>query len=202
MHYLTEFATSLIVFSLVATTLEMLIPNSNFKKYVQFVIGLILIVLIFSPISKLLKTDFSDDVLKNISNFETASLDTIASEVETQKNEIFEANKEYILSEFSTALMQTANEELVQKFNYSIVELQVELIDENSEVDYENIKEINVRITTNESSESVLPVKKVRIGEEVKEVTKQETRDLREVQKFLIKTWELEDSDIAVNISL
>lgn len=202
MHYLTEFATSLIVFSLVATTLEMLIPNSNFKKYVQFVIGLILIVLIFSPISKLLKTDFSDDVLKNISNFETASLDTIASEVETQKNEIFEANKEYILSEFSTALMQTANEELVQKFNYSIVELQVELIDENSEVDYENINEINVRITTNESSESVLPVKKVRIGEEVKEVTKQETRDLREVQKFLIKTWELEDSDIAVNISL
>lgn len=202
MHYLTEFATSLIVFSLVATTLEMLIPNSNFKKYVQFVIGLILIVLIFSPISKLLKTDFSDDVLKNISNFETASLDTIASEVETQKNEIFEANKEYILSEFSTALMQTANEELVQKFNYSIVELQVELIDENSEVDYENIKEINVRITTNESSESVLPVKKVRIGEEVKEVTKQETRDLREVQKFLIKTWELEESDIAVNISL
>lgn len=202
MHYLTEFATSLIVFSLVATTLEMLIPNSNFKKYVQFVIGLILIVLIFSPISKLLKTDFSDDVLKNISNFETASLDTIASEVETQKNEIFEANKEYILSEFSTALMQTANEELVQKFNYSIVELQVELIDENSEVDYENINEINVRITTNESSESVLPVKKVRIGEEVKEVTKQETRDLREVQKFLIKTWELEESDIAVNISL
>lgn len=202
MHYISEFATSLIIFSLVATLLEMLIPNSNFKKYVQFVIGLILVVIIFTPVSRLLKNDFYNEVSKGIENVTNDSSNQIEAAIDAQKVEIMAGNKEYILNEFSAALIENANEEMIQKFNYSIDNIDIVLKDENSEVDYENISQINVRLTSNENSKGILPVEEIRVGEKGKNVNKQATRDLLEVQKFLIEKWELGDTDIGVNITL
>lgn len=202
MQFITEFAMSLIIFSLVATLLEMIIPNSNFKKYVQFVIGLVLVVIIFTPMAKLLRSDIDQKVSEGIESVTNDSTNQVEELMNAQKGEILAGNKEYILNEFSKALKENANEEMVREFSYSIDAIDIVLKDDKSEVDYENISEINVRIGSNENSESVLPIEKIRIGEKNKGTNQQATRDLLEVQKFLIKTWELDATDIKVNITL
>lgn len=202
MQFITEFAMSLIIFSLVATLLEMIIPNSNFKKYVQFVIGLVLVVIIFTPMAKLLRSDIDQKVSEGIESVTNDSTNQVEELMNAQKGEILAGNQEYILNEFSKALKENANEEMVRKFSYSIDAIDIVLKDDKSEVDYENISEINVRIGSNENSESVLPIEKIRIGEKNKSTNQQATRDLLEVQKFLIKTWELDATDIKVNITL
>jgi stage III sporulation protein AF len=60
MSYLTEWITSIILFILLATVVEMLLPNSSMQKYTKLVIGLLLIVVILTPILKLLSTDLDE----------------------------------------------------------------------------------------------------------------------------------------------
>ena len=47
-------------FLLLATMLHLILPNSNLQKYVKFVVSLLLVVLILTPLFKLLQTDVNE----------------------------------------------------------------------------------------------------------------------------------------------
>ena len=63
MEFITSWVTNIIVFVLLATVIDMLLPNSAMQKYAKMVIGLLLIAVIISPILKLFHSDF-DGLLK------------------------------------------------------------------------------------------------------------------------------------------
>ncbi|WP_010173532.1 stage III sporulation protein AF [Bacillus coahuilensis] len=65
MNYLIEWITNIIIFILLATVIEMLLPSNQMKKYTKMVIGLLLISIILTPLFKLLSQDF-EQMLKEI----------------------------------------------------------------------------------------------------------------------------------------
>ncbi|MFP3440851.1 stage III sporulation protein AF, partial [Pantoea sp. SIMBA_133] len=58
MAVITGWITNIIVLILLATVLELLLPNSSMQRYVKMVIGLMLMAVILSPILTIFTKDF------------------------------------------------------------------------------------------------------------------------------------------------
>ena len=58
MSFLTSWISNIIIFILLATVIDMLLPSSSLQKYTKMVIGLLLIAIIITPILRLFQTNF------------------------------------------------------------------------------------------------------------------------------------------------
>ncbi len=58
MSFLTSWISNIIIFILLATVIDMLLPSSSLQKYTKMVIGLLLIAIIITPILSLFQTNF------------------------------------------------------------------------------------------------------------------------------------------------
>ena len=72
MDLFKEWITNIILFVLLATVIDMLLPSSNMQKYTKMVTGLLLIAIILTPILKLISSDFEKE-LASVSIFERKS---------------------------------------------------------------------------------------------------------------------------------
>lgn len=57
MQALTSWITNIILFILLATVINLLLPSSGFQKYTKLVIGLLLMLIIVTPVFQILKVD-------------------------------------------------------------------------------------------------------------------------------------------------
>jgi|GEM_PF-3191134 len=63
--FIREFGKSVTVGIMIITIVDLLLPDTNTKKYINLICGLLVVLLLFSPIVKLIKkSDFSFDGLK------------------------------------------------------------------------------------------------------------------------------------------
>lgn len=84
MSYLIEWVTNIILFILLATVIDMLLPNSSMQKYTKMVTGLLLIAIILTPIFKLISKDF-ESTLASISFLETPGEKNMENSIELKK---------------------------------------------------------------------------------------------------------------------
>lgn len=70
MSFLAGWVSNIIVFVLLATVIDMLLPNSALQKYAKMVIGLLLIAIIITPILGLFNKDFDEILSAATSEFE------------------------------------------------------------------------------------------------------------------------------------
>lgn len=85
MHFLNDWILNIIIFLLLAMVIDMLLPDSNMKKYSKLVTGLLLMGIILTPIFKLLSSDF-EAVIQSV-------LPSMETEMETQES-LLEKKKE------------------------------------------------------------------------------------------------------------
>jgi stage III sporulation protein AF len=64
-EYLGEWIKHIVLLILVATFFDLLLPNSSMRRYVRMVIGLLIMLLILSPLLDLLQFDY-DRMLKSV----------------------------------------------------------------------------------------------------------------------------------------
>ena len=58
MSFLSSWISNIIIFILLATVIDMLLPSSSLQKYTKMVIGLLLIAIIITPILKFVSNEF------------------------------------------------------------------------------------------------------------------------------------------------
>lgn len=84
MSFLTEWIMNIVVFILLAMIVDMLLPNSNMKKYTKMVTGLLLIAIIITPLIKVFSKDF-DQVLTSFSSEKTVDNKKLENLIESKK---------------------------------------------------------------------------------------------------------------------
>ena len=103
------------VFTLFAAFAELLMPENNFKKYLHFVLGLLLLTAVLKPMFSLLGTDFEGKTIQK-------TLSVWAKE-DVQK----QWGEEMILDIYKKELGQKWTEELQDKFHTdTVVEVEIE----------------------------------------------------------------------------
>ncbi len=194
-EFISSWASEVIVSVIIATILEIVLPEGNNKKYIKTVIGVYILFAIISPVI----SKFSNEEIKieNIFNLDsTLSQNTI--EVDSI-NTTTSIEKTYI-----TKLKQDITKNVEEKgYEVNDIEVKVETKDENN---FGKIYEIILQISQTEKKQNNLAkINEIKI--EVTNKNNQQKEDenkvsynlLKELKEYLNKTYEVEIEKIKIN---
>lgn len=201
MDFLTEWITNIIIFILLATVIDMLLPNSNLQKYVKVVVSLLLITIILSPIMKIFSTDF-ESAIASISSFQ-GNVDEKKMEnlIELQKKEIQASQHAYILEQTAVQLKVDAEEELMEQYGMKIAEIEIEAEEMDENLSPEDLQSITVRVADHgDEDDAVAVVKEVKIDTAEPLPSEQNIRKIGEITTFLSDKWNVPKAVIEVFI--
>lgn len=196
MTFLMEWVTQIILFIILATIIDLLIPQSSFQKYIKLAIGLILILILLNPVFSVLNIDIreavSSSMIKISNEKEISSMENL---IDLQKKEIESAQHAYILEQMAVQLKNIAEPELKDAFAAEIANIEF-VFENNRQASYENLNEIIVTLTEGKKEEGMMKaVEDVEINtdEPLKKLDNDE-----EIIAYLEEVWELQDKKITI----
>lgn len=205
MNFLNSWLQGIIISVIVATIIEMILPNGNTKKYVKVVLGIYVVFNIITPIiNQFTNSNFELSSIINIEEY-TKKMDTY----EVSSNNIEKSNEKNIKQIYINNLENDITAKLEEK-EYLVKKIDVEI--ENDET--YKIKNIELALSKKEVKEEketknevvIDEIEKVEIqvGEKKKDETKEEKSDLtesekKEIKKYLSSVYEIQEKQITIN---
>lgn len=182
----------IVIFILIATIIELLLPNNSMKRYVNIVVGLLLLLIFSKPLMLVFSLDVNSSIKSIEQGLSLESNQTINQEniYLKQKNEIQAEQDAYILNEIKQQLIQRGNLALVDQFTLKIIEVEFSFI-EASLLDSENIDQVTVHLIDERDLSEVRQVEPIRINPEQLE-EKKEHKQLSEIKNVIATAWDIE----------
>ncbi|WP_053364060.1 stage III sporulation protein AF [Bacillus sp. FJAT-27251] len=199
MEFLKEWITNIILFILLATVIDMLLPNSSLQKYVKVVIGLLLISIILSPIMKIFSSDFEAS-LSSLSNYQNpVQTKKMENLIESKKKEIQASQHAYILEQTAVQLKLDAEEELMARHGMKIAGIEVTADEAEENLSPQNLQSIMVEVVSDgDGDAAVAVVKEVEIDTAQPLQADQNTRLNEEISSLLAEKWNVPQSSIQI----
>ena len=194
MEMITGWITNIIVLILLATVLELLLPNSSMQRYVKMVIGLMLMAVILSPVLTIFTKDF-DSMLRSATIDGSIDNKEMENTIESKKSEIQASNAAYIEEQMAVQMKSQVEKELREQFNLEISSVALDL----TEVDGEkNIDHIIVTVNEEESDKSVSDIEVITVSLSEEDELNSTNLVSRKVAYFLADEWELYPKQVGV----
>ncbi|WP_110927476.1 stage III sporulation protein AF [Bacillus massiliglaciei] len=205
MSFIASWISNIIIFVLLATILDMLLPNSPMQKYTKMVVGLLLIAIIITPIFKLFQTDFDEMLAMATSGMnEDGGQKDLENLTESKKKEIQAAQGAYILEQMAVQMKSQVEEELMEKYQVAIGDIQIEVKNDEAPKIPEELQKITLTLEpasqadgAKNDEEAVETIAEVQIGTETEAQTKP-LQDSEQVEKFLAAQWSVEKGMIEI----
>ncbi|MFT9597878.1 stage III sporulation protein AF [Mesobacillus sp.] len=200
MDFIKEWITNIIIFILLATVLDMLLPNSSFQKYTKIVTGLILIAIILFPVMKLFTSDF-ESAIASMGQFNSLEDENIKNSIEFQKKEIQASQHAYILETMAVQLKTAAEEELMEQQGMEIANIELEVNDQDQRPFPENLEYVIVHVKKAEDEgETVAVVREVEIDTNAPLPSKQTSQNTDQISSLLSEKWNVPEKSIQIMI--
>ncbi|BDG31412.1 stage III sporulation protein AF [Parageobacillus thermoglucosidasius] len=197
MQIVIEWVTNIIIFILFAMIIDLLLPSSNMQKYVKMVVGLILLLLMLSPMLKLFSID-PDRLIASAISDEGNQQEMMKNEIEMKKKEIQASQRAYILEQMAVQMKNEADEELMEKYGLSVENVSLQTKEKENLQIPEDIEMIEVMLAKQEKLGEVQPV-----IIDASTPTDEQDHDQRlekEIRAWLATKWEIHENKIAVQI--
>lgn len=200
MDILINWITQIIIFLVLASLIDLLLPSNSMKKYIQFVIGLILILIFLKPVLYIFDIDIKQTLETTFG--QTTELEenteTMGELIKKQKNEIESSQDAYILKEMVVQLQELAAEPLAETFETEIVDIQF-VFDPPEEAVWENLQEVTVYLAElQEEEDAVDDIEDVVIDTEDTPQEKNQDNNHDEIKTMLQDLWELDDIQLTI----
>ena len=200
MEFIKEWITNIILFVLLATVIDMLLPNSNLQKYTKMITGLLLIAVILTPVFKLISHDF-EEVLASVPAIKGTGEKNLENSVEMKKREIQAWQDAYILEETAVQLKKLAEEELMAQYQLEFADINVQ-VDENDQSTFpDNLLKVVVQLKVkSEKSETVEAIKKIEINTQESLPSNRSTNETENIVSLLAEKWNVNEEKIDVMV--
>jgi stage III sporulation protein AF len=200
MSFLIEWVTNIILFILLATVIDMLLPNSSMQKYTKMVTGLLLIAIILTPIFKLISQDFETAFAK-IPSFQSPEGKNMKNLIEMKKKEIQASDHAYIVEQMTVQLKGGVEEELMDKYGLVIDKIEVSTNEKSKQTFPENLQKVSVLLKQPDSQvKTVEVIKQVEINTQKPLSPNRNAEKTKEITTFLSQKWNVEENAIEVSI--
>lgn len=197
MEFIREWITNIILFILLATVLDMLLPNSSMQKYTKMITGLLLIAIILTPVFKIISQDF-EAAFASIHNFEKTSDKGMGNLIEMNKKEIQASQEAYILETMAVQLEKDADKELMEQYGLQITNIEISINQNDSLAFPDNLKKVIVSVEEPDmKAEAIKAVETVKISTGQPLPSKQ-ANNQEIIAAFLSQKWKIEESTIEV----
>lgn len=174
MEYLNNFIITLVATMIFMTSIEIIAPDNSMKKYIKFVLGLILISVMINPIIKFF-TGGEQEVINRIKRYEDMLNLGVTNEGESK--EVIEKQKEAFKSNLNSNCDNLLKEKFSDKDFKSDIKCNINLSDMTYSIDSleVGVRENGIRLVdkirinvNGESEEAVSNNKKIDNEEEIK----------------------------------
>ncbi len=188
---ISTWAKSIILAVIIATILEMILPEGNNKKYIKTIIGVYILFTIISPIiSKLNGGNIQIDTSKYENYFNTQNY-TMASTNALDIN----LDSAYISN------MKSDIKQRMKEKGYEVKNLDVDIELKNEER-YGTIKSIKLTLAKNTSNNVISSIEKVEINISNEQTNNTENtlqeKEKKEIKKYLSETYSINESNIEI----
>lgn len=198
MNTITLWVIQIIIFLIIATIVGLIVPDNRLKKYVNTVLGLLLLLTFAKPLMYF----FSIDVESQIRQVEQAVFQDnsiqyeMENSLEFQKKEIQATQDAYILTEIERQLILEANPALINNHEYEITALDLDFNQQDESIRViEDLQSITVHL----KSELVMlernDVEPIVIDTN-KEIEITESVDHKQISKQLSEIWGVDANQI------
>ncbi|ASN05282.1 stage III sporulation protein AF [Virgibacillus necropolis] len=199
MDAIIHWITQIIIFMLLATIIELLIPATSMKKYIKLVVALILILIFLKPIFYLFDINVKDALTASYERLESYNENekNMESLIEFQKSEIQGEQHAYIEEQMAVQLIDLAKTPLLESYQADITNIEFSFAAEKAP-EWKDLEEVIVYINhAEESEEDVNIVDEVIISTDTPESNK-DGPDLEKIENLLRDIWEVENKEITV----
>jgi len=152
--FIREWVVTIISVIIFVTFVEILIPSSNYKRYINVVIGFLLMTVILTPLTKFIKgqINLGDGVFKTSSQLELLT-------AKNRINSIQYDNNEAVVKLYKSKISEQIKNYIEYSTEYIVDEILVEVEDDNNSPQFGSITNFN--ITLKEKMEDVKSGNKV-----------------------------------------
>ncbi|AFS78387.1 stage III sporulation protein AF [Gottschalkia acidurici 9a] len=174
-EFLKGWMTNLVTFIVIITFLEMILPNGNMRRFVNMIIGILLILVIINPFISLLKSniDIEKEVFMNISEQNTYK--------PKEDKEFKNIQDKQIVDMYKNQIEKEVRNSLINKTQYVLEKIHIEIEENNDSKEYGSIKKIELIINENkeikekENSKNI-QIKDIEIDVKTKDIVKDNER--------------------------
>lgn len=178
LDFLVSWAEQLIIALIIIVMVEMIIPNSSYRKYIKVILGIFIIYTIFSPIigNKINEFDFSKTL-----SFQENNIANTTNQSQTNYNKQIEET-------YKEKFKETLEEDLKEK-GYEIDKFETEV-----KYDGENISTENLKIYIKKINNIQGNIEKVTITEK----SKIEENEIEKLKKDISQNYNVDISKISI----
>ncbi|MUK87163.1 stage III sporulation protein AF [Ornithinibacillus sp. L9] len=199
MSLLIEWVTQIIIFIILAAIIDLLVPASSMKKYIKFVVGLLLILIFLKPFFSLFNIDLQHAFNTSLQEIfeDDYGEENMENLIDIQKSEIESSQNAYILEQMAVQFKDLANTPLIEKHQVEISDIDFKFAAESS-YSFENLEEVIVYIQESEEGEGAIYAVDDVVINTKDPVVDENNEDLMEISGFLEEIWELKDKKLSV----
>ena len=197
MSFLSSWISNIIIFILLATVIDMLLPSSSLQKYTKMVIGLLLIAIIITPILSLFQTNFEQILASATVQINSDNENKLGNLTESKKKEIQAVQSAYILEQLANQLQEEVEEELMKKYQMKLVVTDIALNNEENPRLPDDLQNIAISLTEIKEDAAVETIAKVDI--DTKSSLQMDPTDYEDVKQFLAQRWLIDEKLIQIS---
>lgn len=201
MDYITSWIKEIILLIMMAVVLELLLPNSGFRRYVRMVVGLLLLLALLKPVLSVFDTNVNE-MFSTFSQSPMVSSQQIKNSMKTKKKEIQASQHAYIEKQMAVRLKKQVEKEVSGRFHMDVADVSVTLKDVKFGQSPTNVKHVTVHLSKHKKGENITikPVEPVTIN--VKKPQDDPSSDTggkqEKIRSFLAGKWQVPQNKITV----
>lgn len=183
MEFLRGWVKDITIMFILLSVVELALPNSNMKRYINMVIGFMIIVVIISPFIRLINSNF---------NVEREIFKSMIDEVKFQYEEDFELQdlqRSQIKETYLNKLKESVKESINGVLDYEVNDVKISIYED--EKNYGNIKDIEIVMkprdgdnTHDEDTIKTIKIEEIRINDLHKEVEEDDLKPFENDDKI------------------
>jgi len=141
---------NIVIFLLLVVLIDQILPSSNYKKYIKVSVGLVMILLVFTPILNLLNTGSSMDYYFELEDFKISSAD-----LDYDYEVAGEQKKEFVVSQYKDTLIEQIKQ-LIASEDYRVKAVDVEIEEDYDSEDFGRVYRITITLAQTEATAETL----------------------------------------------
>ncbi len=201
-NFISAWLKDIVVIFIIIFIAELIMPKGNMKRYIDLIIGLLIIIVIISPFARLINYDFNiNNMVDNYTKAENLE--------DNLENDYSMDQDEQIEKLFKEKLKNQIIYLIEESWEYKVADVYIEL--EKTKMDYEDIKSIKISLykekeekqkNNNEEIVSIEKVPKVEVNREKGEGDSnkniEEPKEYKKIKKMISKELSIDIADIKI----
>jgi len=222
-HAISEWLQGIILLILLASLLDLILPNSGMQRYVKFVMGLLILLAIITPIMQIFKTDLSPEkIALKILQINSGNSQEGLHQVTLNAGKLTNGNEKDVQAFVQKQLASLMKEKVQEDLGITVSSVEVSLKkDLQKEQEYPEISSVQLVLDKDmlgpknggeENSRSIDPIEPVTIqvsGESSQSASMnssdsvlslEQRKQLNEIAEYIATTWSIDRSQITAKV--